>query len=268
MRYKVLILIISLPIFLHICLLSVDAQKKKTQKRMPVTVIIEELPDLNAQIEDFAFVVEIDRNANVSLKIQKTENDEFIANDSSTSDLTEFFKSFTDLQNLSKDRKNTIAPIIVVKADNRLEFGKIRKIIESLRVSPKQKLKLQISEDAYVGILPLKTKGNFAKPNPLFLLVEMQNDGKIKLNYESQGALQNFAPLKMRLSEVFRSREDNGVFREGLNEVEKTVYVKVSDSIKFSDVIKLVQAVAETGANPIGIQLGEENLPDEPARPE
>lgn len=71
------------------------------------------------------------------------------------------------------------------------------------------------------------------------------------------GSFQNTAPLKEKLKVVFNDREKYGVLRAGTNEVEKTVFFKAPLSVKFSDVIKLIQSIAETGAAPIGLQIEE-----------
>ena len=62
------------------------------------------------------------------------------------------------------------------------------------------------------------------------------------------------------LVQVFKDREYNGVFREGTNEIEKTVFLKVSKSSKYGDFIKLVEAVKVAGTEPIGIQIDDLNL--------
>ncbi len=93
------------------------------------------------------------------------------------------------------------------------------------------------------------------KPNPLTLIAMLENDGKLRLNNEDTGTISDSEKLKIRLMEIFKERENNGVFREGTNEVEKTVFVKVSKSSKYGDLIKLVQAVKVARAQPIGIQI-------------
>jgi len=62
------------------------------------------------------------------------------------------------------------------------------------------------------------------------------------------------------LTEVFKDREVRGVLREGTNEVEKTVFLKVSKSSKYGDFIKLVEAVRGAGAEPVGIQIDDLNF--------
>jgi len=46
-----------------------------------------------------------------------------------------------------------------------------------------------------------------------------------------------------------------GILRPGTNEVEKTVFVAAPDSVKFGDVIKLIEKIADAGAAPIGLQM-------------
>jgi biopolymer transport protein ExbD len=246
---------------------AVEAQKKKpVKKAVPRVFKMEENLLTIPEIKDFAFVVEIDKNANVAVRIQKTEDSEFLADASSNKNLTDVFSAFSLLQASRSPDKTKISPepIVIVKADDSLNFGKIVEVIKSLRVSPNQKIKLRISENLSVVIPPPVIEGDFIKPNPAFLLVRLRSDSKIFLNREEQGGFENFLPFKTRLIEVFKDRERFGIFRVGTNELEKTVFVAVPNSVKFSDVIKLVEAVAETGATPIGLPVDEE-IPGAPS---
>jgi biopolymer transport protein ExbD len=45
------------------------------------------------------------------------------------------------------------------------------------------------------------------------------------------------------------------VFREGTNEVEKTVFIKSPKSVRYGDVIKVIDAAKMVGASPIGLQI-------------
>ncbi len=75
------------------------------------------------------------------------------------------------------------------------------------------------------------------------------------LNTENYGDFKNTAPLKEKLREIFKQRENFGILRPGTNEVEKTVFIAAPPTVKFADVIKLIQAVKDAGAEPIGLQL-------------
>ena len=94
------------------------------------------------------------------------------------------------------------------------------------------------------------------KPNPLTLVVTIDKANLgIKLNNEEMGNVTDTEPLTTRLTEEFKKRQDNGAFREGTNEVEKTIFIKAPRSIKYGDVVKVIDAVKFAGAQPIGLQI-------------
>ncbi len=94
------------------------------------------------------------------------------------------------------------------------------------------------------------------KPNPLWLVITLADDGKLSLNNEPAGSLSNTDPLTKRLQELFKEREANGVFREGNNETEKSVTIVMPMSgRKFSDLVTVAEAVWLPGANPIALAM-------------
>ncbi len=94
------------------------------------------------------------------------------------------------------------------------------------------------------------------KPNPLTLVVTVnKSDMKLLLNKEDAGDVSDASSLTTQLSEIFKDRDTNGVFREGTNEVEKTVFIKSPRSVKYGDVVKVIDAVKLAGAQPIGLQI-------------
>lgn len=93
------------------------------------------------------------------------------------------------------------------------------------------------------------------KPNPNTLIAFIDSEGKLKLNQDEMGNIGDTAPLTKKLSEVFQVREQSGVFREGTNEIEKTVFIKAPSSIKYGQVAKVVDAVKLAGAQPVGLQI-------------
>ena len=247
---KICILLFLLP-----AAATIEAQKPPVKKAPPLKKV-DKLDELEIttlripEIKDFAFVVEIDENAGVAVRVQKTEDSGLLADASSTKTITDFFKSLSP----SPNGKASLDAVIVVKAAESLSFGKVLEVIRALRVSPEQKIKLQISENYYVGIPRLLTE-EIVRPNPNYLLVSLQNDSKILLNREEHGTFNNTAPLKEKLDEIFKMRDKYGILRYGTNEVEKTVFVTAPDSVKFSDVIKLIREIAAAGAAPIGLQM-------------
>jgi len=94
------------------------------------------------------------------------------------------------------------------------------------------------------------------KPNPNTLIVFVNRDGgKLRLNQDDIGDIQDTEPLTAKLREVFTDREARGILREGTNEVEKTVFIKAPRSVKYGDVVKAIDAVKFAGAQPIGLQI-------------
>lgn len=97
---------------------------------------------------------------------------------------------------------------------------------------------------------------NKPKPNPLTLVVSINGpEKKLKLNTEDMGVITDTSPLQNRLSQVFKDREANGSFKEGTNEVEKTVFIKAPRLAKYGEVVKVIDAVKGAGATPIGLQV-------------
>ncbi len=94
------------------------------------------------------------------------------------------------------------------------------------------------------------------KPNPLTLVVAISKETKgITLNNEAFGDVSDTDKLAGKLREIFKERENNGVFREGTNEVEKTIFIKSPKSVRYGDVVRVIDAAKAAGASPIGLQI-------------
>lgn len=99
-------------------------------------------------------------------------------------------------------------------------------------------------------------KDAVVKPNPLTLVIAINNSDKsVTLNNEKFGDVTNTEDLTNKLNQVFTERTSNGTFREGTNEVEKTVFVKAPRSAKYGEVVKVIDAAKIAGAQPIGLQI-------------
>lgn len=94
------------------------------------------------------------------------------------------------------------------------------------------------------------------KPNPLTLVISINNSDKsVTLNNEKFGDVTNTEDLTNKLNQVFTERTNNGTFREGTNEVEKTVFIKAPRSSKYGEVVRVIDAAKTAGAQPIGLQI-------------
>ncbi len=111
--------------------------------------------------------------------------------------------------------------------------------------------------EAKVPAEPKQDDQTIAKPNPLTLVVTVNNsDKKITLNNnETLGDVSDASALTNRLNEIFKQREAEGAFREGTNEIEKTVFIKSPRSMKYGEVVRVIDAVKQARAQPIGLQI-------------
>lgn len=102
------------------------------------------------------------------------------------------------------------------------------------------------------------------KPNPLTLVVSISNDLQLKLNQDSVGSVNDTAQLSQKLLGLFRQRADTHAYKSGMEtrtdlpesqRIEKTVFVKAPRSVKYGDVVKVIDAIKGAGANPVGLQV-------------
>jgi len=168
------------------------------------------------------------------------------------------------LENKTPDKR-----IVYFKCDVNASYENVLQVFDAIRKADGDKVGLVVLgqkdvEDPYQVApldlevrLPAEPSVNDAmvKPNPLTLVVSLGKDGRLALNGDNMGVLSDTSKLIDKLSLVFKERENNGVFRENSNEIEKTVFIKVPRSAKYSDFIRLVEAVKISGAEPIGIQI-------------
>ena len=125
-------------------------------------------------------------------------------------------------------------------------------IIIFMLISPLKPSKFE----AKVPAEPKDDQQVVAKPNPLTLVVTLDKSGAIQLNKETMGNVADTTNLTTKLMQVFKDRTDSGTaLKEGTNEVEKTLFVKAPRSIKYGDVVKVIDAVKVAGAQPIGLQI-------------
>lgn len=109
--------------------------------------------------------------------------------------------------------------------------------------------------------IPDTTRPNFPfLHNCGTLLVSLSTQSKIKFNMQDVGFIENVIPLSKKLSEIFREREEAGVFEDNSDKIVKAVIIKAPRSAKYGDVAKLIDAVKSSGADPIILQI--DDLPE------
>jgi biopolymer transport protein ExbD len=102
------------------------------------------------------------------------------------------------------------------------------------------------------------------KPNPLILVVSVTPDLKLKLNQDDYGSVNDSEPLSAMLLKIFQQRLEQHAYKPGVEtrtdlpeseRIEKTLIIKADRSIKYGDVIKVIDAVKGSGAVPIVLQI-------------
>ena len=106
-----------------------------------------------------------------------------------------------------------------------------------------------------------------AKQSPLTLIVNIKKDLGVELvmggNKVADGAVNEPGPIGAALSAEFKKRKEQGVWKEGLQgrtdlppdeRIEKTVFIKAPEAFKYGDVVKVIDTVKGSGANPVGLQ--------------
>jgi biopolymer transport protein ExbD len=116
------------------------------------------------------------------------------------------------------------------------------------------------------------------KPNPLTLVVSISSDLKLHLNNQdgpqegqpgygsatTYGSVNDPGALARCLRLLFQRRKEERAYKAGFEtrtdvtedeRVEKTIFVKAPRSIKYGAVVRVIDAVKGSGANPISLQI-------------
>ena len=90
-------------------------------------------------------------------------------------------------------------------------------------------------------------------------VIALEKDGYLKINRETYARLPDTEPLTRELRAIFRYREENGVIDEKTHRPIKAVMLKAPRSAKYGDVIKVIDALKTSGADPIVLQIDDLN---------
>lgn len=94
------------------------------------------------------------------------------------------------------------------------------------------------------------------EPNPLSLVVTINPANRtIQVNTEAAGTIEEPQALIDRLRAEFEKRERENTRNAITGETEKTLFIKSPTTVKYGDVVKVIDAVKTAGAKPIGLQI-------------
>lgn len=234
-------------IFCLLLLFSISASgqrpKKPAVKKPVYTVKTREEPIVSG--DRFFFVITLDREGNATTSVQN-ENGPVLTPAQSAM----FFKR------LSRIGDNWLAPGIIIKPDWDLKYGMLLKAAAAAQEPSNLNLLIATDDDnfylAYPKLLP-DPDLIVAKPNPLTLLLEADNEGLLYLNREPHGSLTDTGAIENLLKRIFKDRADNGVFREGTNLVETAIYIRLPENSSVADLMKIVKVLRNAGSDWIGL---------------
>jgi len=257
-RYSFLIaVILFLAAFTALNFSVAFAQKSKPKRKtvtkkkvVPKTELIKSLDDgiCIPQESDNVSVIQIDKNSKISLIVQTKDSSKVVSADNPMSSLSKVLSLV--------DKKS----VITVKADPTLDFKSVAKLLTDVtRVNNCINVEASAkAENPYIYVLIEPEPDNvMVKPNPLTLVVFLDEKRNLTLNTEKQGSLDDTSKLTDYLKQIFKEREANGVLRENKNVIETSVIVHSAFTNKFGDIIKIADAIKEAGASPVGLQINE-----------
>lgn len=103
------------------------------------------------------------------------------------------------------------------------------------------------------------------KPDPLTLVVAINSDSSLSLNHDNEvGSVAQPEKLIAKLRETFSERFKNRAYSEGIasrtdltedEKIEKSVFIKAPRGRSYGDVVKVIDAVKQAGARPLGLQI-------------
>lgn len=175
---------------------------------------------------------------------------------------------FSETEKITEEQVKTVSPKsscyttpVFVRVDESLNYGSLADLIVNVRAMGADPIKIQGShnQDGLFVTVPQEPCPDqdlsLLEPNALSLVVRIASDGELTINQESIGTTGDTSMLRNRLSVLFQTRAEQGAFRPGTKDVEKTLFIKAARSSSFDDVIKIINVVNQAGADPIGLQI-------------
>jgi biopolymer transport protein ExbD len=119
----------------------------------------------------------------------------------------------------------------------------------------------------FLTSVPEKPDDRELPPDDNTLVVTIAPDRSLKLNdLDDMGTVDDTSELSLVLVDVFKRRTKNHVYRRDMlarpdlpedARIEKTVFIRGSRSLAYSDIVKIIDGLKGAGANPVGLQLDE-----------
>jgi biopolymer transport protein ExbD len=232
--------------------LSATVCSQTAGKGVPRKVVPTNASDSRSAFPGYRFEIRIDADKTSHLEMFTGYEYQDLDNGQLKKALTEYLS----MQSPPPGRK-PVGPEVVIRPDETLDLQTIVDVVKTARVSEAAEVRIVTPEGQQLGIPidPRYEKIRDVKPNPLYLLVSLNDKNVATLNNDNYGNLADLSLLVAKLKEIFRDREINGVFRERSYEIEKSIHIRIYQSAKFVDLIKLAKELEEAGAGPLTLEI-------------
>lgn len=121
-----------------------------------------------------------------------------------------------------------------------------------------------LKPSAFKARIPAEQKPG-GEPHPHTLVVAIGSDSSLRLNKDdSMGTVEEPGKVIARLQSTFAERLENRAYSENAaadpnlsedEKIEKTVFIKAPRSLDYGSVAKVIDAVKQSGARPISLQI-------------
>jgi biopolymer transport protein ExbD len=113
--------------------------------------------------------------------------------------------------------------------------------------------------------VPSPPDSRILPPDPRTLVVTVDLDRSLKLNgLTDMGTVDDMSKLNQRLVALFEERTKNHVYSDRMasrsdlpesQRIERTVFLKAPRALPYGDIVRLIDGIKGSGAEPIGLQL-------------
>lgn len=259
MGYRITFIVSALLLSVLTPSYSAQRSKKRTPPKKPAVAATSAAEPVPAEYEYRCIV---DAGLKIACSVVTVGSDKFIEPHHVSNVMTSVFTRGTDRVFVEFE-----APRVVIDADPSLSMIAFIDVVNSFRVDSRQVIELMLSDDVYLRLSPKPDRKNERPeyPDPVKLQVDLTSTGQIKLNSESAGEIGKLEPLTKRLAEIFKVREDTGVFRPGKNEIEKSVSI-IMPLERFSrkELEKIAAAIRMAGGDRLILDIDAYYYPKEP----
>lgn len=144
--------------------------------------------------------------------------------------------------------KNSFSQSFVIRPDKGAKIADILVAIIALRVSPKTDIRIEVDADLSVFVPKKPDPNAMPRPNPLFLLVNIDERSNISLNGEKEGIFPDTSKVEQHLNQIFQDRAKNGLS-------DTAVAISLAKGMTFANLVEIARAVRKAGSEAVSLQV-------------